>query len=159
MMLMNGLKMKRLKQKSISKMMTKSGLSKVGVLIVFLFLSGCGDRGWTVYQYENRSEEEIKVTIRGINPDPSVGRLLPGDGADQLTEMSRHYGEPIRVAETITIEWTNNEGENKRSQELKRSDLKLPATVIGGEIRFIYSAEGKWSIKYKYGELKVSDSF
>ena len=147
-MLMNGLRMKRLKQESISKMTTKSGLLKTWILASLLFLSGCGYRGWTDYQYENRSDEIVRATIGGIRPDPSC-RLIPGDGSDQLSEVTRHYSEPARVAETITIEWTNDEGENKRSQELKRSDLKLPATVIGGEIRFIYSAEGKWSITRK----------
>ena len=148
-MLMNGLKMKRSMQESISKMTTKSGLSKVGVLIVFLFLSGCGDRGWTNVEWENRSEEAIWVDVKGITPDPSAGVLMPGTGSDQLSEKSSHYSEPIRVAETITIEWRAKEGGNERSQELKRSDFKIPAIVRGGEIRFIYSAEGKWSIKYK----------
>ena len=149
MMLMNGLKMKRLKQESISKMTTKSGLSKVGVLIVFLFLSGCGDRGWTNIQYENRSDEPLRVIIKGVSPDQSMSSVPAGAGKGELSRVARNFSQPLYFEDTITITWRAKKGGNERSQELKRSDFKIPATVRGGKIRFIYSAEGKWSIKYK----------
>ncbi len=146
---MNGLKMKRLKQESISKMTTKSGLLKACVIMSVLFLTGCEDLGTTDIQWENRSDEAIKVDIRGVVPNPAGGFLPPGTGSDELMEVSLHIGGSVRFDEAITIEWTAEDGGNKRSQELKRSDFKIPATVRGGEIRFIYSAEGKWSITYK----------
>ena len=130
-------------------MTTKSGLLKVGVCVVFVFLSGCGDRGWTNIQYENRSDEAIWVDVKGVSPDPSAGVLMPGVGTDELSRKALNFSEPVRFKDIITIEWRAKEGGNERSQELKRSDFKIPAIVLGGEIRFIYSAEGKWSIKYK----------
>ena len=130
-------------------MTRKSGLLKVGVLVVFLFLSGCGDRGWTNIQYENRSDEAIWVDVKGVTPDPSVGVLGAGVGTHELSGASLEFGEPVRFKDIITITWRAKEGGNERSQELKRSDFKIPATVRGGEIRFIYSAEGKWSITHK----------
>ena len=136
-------------QESISKMTKRNSLLKTGIFLLLLSLVGCGDMGWTNIQWENRNNETIRVYVKGIIPNPSGGVVPSGAGADDLSRVALNFDDPINIADTITIEWTTKDGKNKRSQELKRNDFNIPAKVSCGKLRFIYSAEGKWSIKYK----------
>ena len=135
----------------------------VAGLMSILFCGGCFGAQQVEFLYFNLSTNEIWVTgVIGLSAGASPGRLVPVHAEDQLSEKSMTFFETMRVADQVKIVW--KEGGQQGwpgglkpgelvppgiSHELvsKRDDLKIPAKLTSGKVRFTYLGNDKWRVK------------
>ena len=98
------------------------------------------------FVYYNLSGHEILVTdVSGLPVWASPGVLVPvSDDTNRLNEKSTTGWEAVRIADQLTIRWT--EAGQTRELLLKRSELALPASLTGGRLCFSYLGDGKWRV-------------
>jgi hypothetical protein len=119
-----------------------------GVILGLLLLEGCQAWEWTVFEYFNRSNQILYVSVLGITPDPSPGVLVPNDDNETTPVKASNFGAPVIFNDVITIVWSTNSGLTKKEIKFKRSDLGVPAKVSGGKITAVYTLAGDWEVKY-----------
>jgi hypothetical protein len=122
-------------------------VSAVLTLLVAVY-AGCDKCKWTTIYFVNLSKLEITGDLEGIRPYVPVGRLMPGDGTEQLLEVTAHYCEPVRIDNTITMLWTVLGNSTTNKAEFKRDDLGMPAKVNGGKITITFTSNCTWQIVY-----------
>ena len=107
---------------------------------------GCSDMKQIDFVYFNLSTNEIVVdSIVGLPPWAPPGVLVPVHAEDQLSRSSTTSFDPVHVAATLKIVWS--EGGASHQAELKRDELGIPAKIKKGKIRFTYLGGDKWRVK------------
>jgi hypothetical protein len=120
-----------------------------GLMSIF-FCGGClagADVPQVEFAFFNLSTNEIRVTgVIGLPVEASPGRLQPvHSDTNRLEEKGSIYFEPVRIADQLKIVWEERGSTNRL--ELKRSDLKIPAKLTSGKVRFTYLGNDKWRVK------------
>ena len=133
-------------------------------LISTLFCGSCLALPEVEFVYFNLSTNEIWIQrVIGLPADASPGRLAPVKSEDQLSETRMTFFETVRVADKLKIVWKDNEpkgwpggskpGDLSRpgvvhEAEFKRDDLKIPARMKSGKVRFTFLGNDKWRITF-----------
>ena len=129
-----------------------------------LFCGSCSALPEVEFIYFNLSTNEIWIErVLGLPSEASPGRLGPAKGKDRPSEKSMTFFETVRVADKLKIIWKDNgpqgwpgggkPGDLSRpgvvhEAEFKRDDLKIPARMKSGKVRFTFLGNDKWSVKY-----------
>jgi hypothetical protein len=142
----------------------------VGLMLI-LFCRGClggASVSQVEFVYFNLSTNEIWVTgVIGLPADASPGRLRPvRSNTNRLEEASSTFLETIPVADQLKIEWKENGPRGwpggvdppgsvpsgvSHGLVLKREDLKIPARMKSGKVRFTYFGDDKWTVELLIG--------
>jgi hypothetical protein len=130
--------------------------------MLLLLCAGClrGLAGQKIeFVYFNLSTNEIwVVSVAGVPAWASPGRLAPVRGEDQLSEKGSVSFETVRVADKLRIKWQEGGQQGwpggeyaprgvSHEAEFKRDELRIPAKLKNGKVRFTYLGGDKWRIK------------
>jgi|ERR1044071_4164294 hypothetical protein len=117
------------------------------LILSAVLLFGCSRQ--VDFVYFNLSGQEIRVTdISGLPGFATPGVLVPSsDDTNRLNEKSATSFEAVRIADQITIRWT--ETNKKQELQLQREGLGVPAKLSGGRLCFTYLGDGKWRVKLR----------
>lgn len=115
-----------------------------------LFFSiGCLSSRTTTYNYINRSQDDIRVTISGFTPDATAGFVGAGAGKSRLSRVQATYWDTTaHVKDKIAIKWILESNQEKHQTQISRQEIGLLAQIRKGTVYFIYTAAGDWRIEY-----------
>ncbi len=129
-----------------------------------LFCGSCFALPEVEFIYFNLSTNEIWIErVIGLPAEASPGRMGPAKGQDRPSEKSTTFFETVRVADKLKIVWKDNgpkgwpgggkPGDLSRpgvvhEAEFKRDDLKIPARMKSGKVRFTFLGNDKWRITF-----------
>lgn len=109
-------------------------------------VSGLGEKEVN-FEWINLNATRIKVVeVGGVPPNVMPGVLSPSQSEALATKtaVAVAYG-PVHIKDRLTIIW--QEGNVSHETEFKRDDLKIPARLTGGTLRFTYLGDDKWRVR------------
>lgn len=120
----------------------------LGLMICVSLVGGCSDWDWATVEFYNKSKERIYVTVSGVEPDPSPGVLIPNSPDDVGPVKASKFGDPIMIADTISVVWSQQGSDSTREATFSRTDHGIPAKMKGGTISVTYTSNLEWELQY-----------
>jgi hypothetical protein len=117
------------------------------ILVSLVLFAGCvigQGRKEISFEWFNLSVFRIKVVdVGGMPPNVMPGVLSPSPNEILPTKTSIAYG-PVHIKNLVKIIW--QEDGVSHETEMKRDDLKIPAILTDGTVRFTYLGDDKWRV-------------